>query len=129
MRIRVGREYKGKEELGVLGKWWKAIRFHFVPPSFLPAILGGMIAWAKYGIFEPWYFFLTVVGVTINHFGLNMADDYYDYKHNVDSKDKEKNPYTGGSGVLTDGLIKPENLIMASILCFIITAMIGIYLA
>ncbi|MBD3288964.1 1,4-dihydroxy-2-naphthoate octaprenyltransferase [candidate division KSB1 bacterium] len=110
--------------------WWQAFRFHFVPPSFLPAILGGVVAWAITGEFHPWYFLLTVIGVTINHIGLNMTDDYFDYRHSIDrAKEREKNPYSGGSGTLTSGLIEPKNMAVAFRLCYIITIIIGLYLS
>lgn len=110
--------------------WWQAFRFHFVPPSFLPAIVGGIVAWAITGEFHPGYFLLTVLGVTVNHIGLNMTDDYYDYRHSVDrAKEREKNPYSGGSGTLTSGLIKPEQMATAFRICYVITIWVGLYLA
>lgn len=110
--------------------WWQAIRFHFVPPSYMPAILGGIVAWAVTGDFYCWYFLLTVVGVTINHVALNMTDDYFDYKHSVDrAKDREKNPYSGGSGTLTSGLIKPKQMYRFFMTGYIITIILGLYLS
>jgi 1,4-dihydroxy-2-naphthoate octaprenyltransferase len=109
--------------------WWQAFRYHFVPPSIFPATLGGLISWAVDGTFSLWYFFLVLVGVIINHIGLNMTDDYFDYKHSVDQlKPREKNPYTGGSGTLTSGLIVPREMFKAFTLCYLITAAIGAYL-
>jgi len=110
--------------------WRRAARYHFVPPSFLPAILGGVAAWAVTGGFHPWYFILTVLGVTINHISLNMTDDYFDYKHSVDrARDREKNPYSGGSGVLTGGLIGPGSMRRVFSAGYMITAFIALYLA
>jgi len=43
-------------------------------------------------------------------------------------KPGEKNPYTGGSGTLTSGLIAPQAMFKAFTLCYLITALIGIYL-
>jgi 1,4-dihydroxy-2-naphthoate octaprenyltransferase len=58
-----------------------------------------------------------------------MTDDYFDYKHAVDTLTPgEKNPYTGGSGVLSSGLIKPAAMFKAFILCYLITASVGVYL-
>jgi 1,4-dihydroxy-2-naphthoate octaprenyltransferase len=70
-----------------------------------------------------------MVGVVVNHVALNMADDYFDYKHAVDKlKPEEKNPYTGGSGTLSSGLIKPSAMLKAFTLCFFITITIGLFL-
>lgn len=109
--------------------WWQAFRYHFVPPSFLPAILGSILAWAIVGKFNFLYFFLTVIGVTINHIALNMTDDYYDYIQSVDqAKFREKNPYSGGSGILTNGSILPQQMFRAFMICYLITIMIGLFL-
>ncbi|UCE05756.1 MAG: prenyltransferase [bacterium] len=112
-----------------LAIWWQAFRFHFVPPSYMPAILGGIIAWAITGKFYLWYFIVTVVGVTINHVALNMTDDYFDYKHSIDrTKDREKNPYSGGSGTLTSGLIQPGEMYRTLMTGYLITIILGFYL-
>ncbi len=117
-----------KKKTGI-SVWWQAFRYHFVPPSIFPATLGGLISWAVDGTFSLWYFFLVLVGIIINHIGLNMTDDYFDYKHSVDQlKPGEKNPYTGGSGTLTSGLIGPREMLKAFTLCYLITATIGAYL-
>jgi 1,4-dihydroxy-2-naphthoate octaprenyltransferase len=61
--------------------------------------------------------------------GLNMIDDVFDYLHSVDRfPDEEKNPYTGGSGVLTGGLLPTGQVLSASIFCYLIGIIITIYL-
>ena len=109
--------------------WWRAIRYHFVPPSIFPATLGAMVAWAVDRSFFPLYFLLVMVGVVFNHIALNMADDYFDYIHAVDrSKPDEKNPYSGGSGTLGGGLIKPSTMFLAFCMCFLVTISVGLFL-
>ncbi|UCE96380.1 MAG: 1,4-dihydroxy-2-naphthoate octaprenyltransferase [Candidatus Bathyarchaeota archaeon] len=108
--------------------WWHAIRYHFVTPSIFPAVLGGLVSWAN-GEFYLWLFILVLIVIIINHIGLNMTDDYFDYKQAVDRrKPGEKNPYTGGSGALSDGAIKPKEMFLAFSLCFLITISAGLYL-
>jgi 1,4-dihydroxy-2-naphthoate octaprenyltransferase len=109
--------------------WWRAFRYHFVPPSIFPATLGATISWAVDQTFNPIMFFLVLFAVVINHLALNMTDDYYDYKHSVDQlKPGEKNPYTGGSGTLSSGQIKPQHMRIAFTICYILTIIIGLYL-
>lgn len=70
-----------------------------------------------------------MVGIVVNHIAVNMADDYFDYKHAVDQlKPEEKNPYTGGSGTLSSGLIKPSAMLKAFSLCFMVTIAVGAFL-
>ena len=109
--------------------WWKALRYHFIPPSLFPATLGALVAWAVNGTFYTFYFLLVLAGVVANHLALNMADDYFDFKHAVDnSKLEEKNPYSGGSGTLSSGAMHPSAMFKAFILCFALTVTIGLYL-
>jgi len=109
--------------------WWTAFRYHFTPSSFLPAILGGVVAWAQTGLINRWFFFLTVLGVTLNHIALNMTDDYFDYHSVADRNDKrEKNPYAGGSGVLTEGKIQHNHMRLIFTSFYLLTIIIGLYL-
>lgn len=129
MRVRPAVEVSNRD----MGRAWalvKAFRIHFVPPSFLPAILCGLIPLSRGELFQPALFLLVIIGVSINHFGLNMIDDVFDYRHKADvSRSAEKNPYTGGSGVITAGLLSDKQLFRAALVCFSITALIGFYLA
>ena len=112
-----------------LSIWLRAVRPHFVPPSILPALLGSMIGWSRLHVFKWEEFALVMVGVVVNHFGLNMIDDVFDFLNSIDqSHIDEKNPYTGGSGVLTDGLLTVRQMLWGSGTCFGITALIGFYL-
>jgi 1,4-dihydroxy-2-naphthoate octaprenyltransferase len=62
--------------------------------------------------------------------GLNMIDDVFDYLHAVDRlPGEERNPYTGGSGVLTGGLLTTGQVLSASIFCYLIGIVITVYLA
>jgi 1,4-dihydroxy-2-naphthoate polyprenyltransferase len=109
--------------------WWQALRYHYVPPSIFPAVLGGLVSWASNGKFLPFYFLLVLVAIIINHFALNMTDDYFDYKHSVDNlKPGEKNPYTGGSRTLSGGLLKPSSMFKAFSLCYLFVVIVGFYL-
>jgi 1,4-dihydroxy-2-naphthoate polyprenyltransferase len=108
--------------------WWRAFRFHYSSASFVPGILGGMIAWTTDGRFHPGYFLLVMLGLILNHFALNMTDDYYDFRHLVDVFVDEKNPYTGGSGTLSAGLIRPERMRHVFVAFYAIAIGIGLFL-
>jgi 1,4-dihydroxy-2-naphthoate polyprenyltransferase len=112
-----------------LAIWWGAFRFHYTSASFMPGILGGMIAWTTDGQFHPGYFLLVLFGLILNHMALNMTDDYYDFRHLVDAfATNTGNPYTGGSGTLSGGLIEPSKMKNVFVLFYIIAIGIGIFL-
>jgi 1,4-dihydroxy-2-naphthoate octaprenyltransferase len=95
----------------------------------MPALLGGMIAWTTERQFQPVYFLLVMVGLILNHIALNMTDDYYDFRHLVDRmQGNGKNPYTGGSGLLASGRIRPPILKRVFTVCYIIAIGIGVLL-
>ena len=112
-----------------LGVWWRAFRFHYSSASFMPGILGGMIAWAVDVKFLPVYFLLVMLGLLLNHMALNMTDDYYDFRHLVDVFATDgKNPYTGGSGLLSSGLIQPQEMRQVFVTFYVIAIGIGVFL-
>jgi len=109
--------------------WWKAFRFHFTSASFMPGILGGMIAWVTDEKFIPGYFLLVLLGLLLNHIALNMTDDYYDFRHLVDVfAEGGKNPYAGGSGLLSSGLVRPEKMKQVFVILYLIAIGIGVFL-
>jgi 1,4-dihydroxy-2-naphthoate octaprenyltransferase len=109
--------------------WWKAFRFHYASASFMPGILGGMIAWTTDGQFHPGYFLLVMLGLILNHLALNMTDDYYDFRHLVDAFAMEgRNPYAGGSGTLSAGLIQPKEMRQVFTAFYVIAIGIGLFL-
>jgi len=109
--------------------WWRAFRFHYTSASFMPGILGAMIAWTTDSQFHPGLFLLVMLGLILNHMALNMTDDYYDFRHLVDAfAEEDKNPYAGGSGTLSDGLIQPRRMRQVFSTFYIIAIGIGLYL-
>jgi len=129
MRLKI--ETSGNVRVGnPVAPWIQAIRVQFVPPSFIPVSMAAALAWARHEVFDPFAFLLVFIGVTVHHFGLNMLDDVLDYLHAVDRAwGDEKNPYTGGSGVLTEGLLTVSDLKRGVAVCYGITIAVWIYLA
>jgi 1,4-dihydroxy-2-naphthoate polyprenyltransferase len=109
--------------------WWRACRYHFVPPSYLPAALGAVVAWAITGSFSLTCYLVVVLATTINHIALNMTDDYFDYKHSVDeARDQGRSPYSGGSGLLTSGELEPVQMRRVFSILYLVTIAAGLFL-
>jgi len=70
-----------------------------------------------------------MLGLILNHMALNMTDDYYDFRHLVDVFATDgKNPYTGGSGLLSSGLIHPQRMRQVFVTFYLIAIGIGVFL-
>lgn len=124
-----GNSGQAQEKTSAWLAWLRALRLYFVIPSILPALLGVVIAWAQGYSMHLFHFALVVVGVTVNHFGLNLVDDVLDYRHAIDlKKGDEKNFFAGGSGVLPEGLLKDTHMLRVAGAFFASTALIGVYL-
>jgi 1,4-dihydroxy-2-naphthoate octaprenyltransferase len=106
------------------------LRLRFVPASLFPALLGTAVAWKMTGSVHIALFLVVLLGLSQNHVGLNMIDDVFDFLHAADRTPSEgKNPYTGGSGVLTEGLLFPFRRLGRRLACFAATAAVAVYLA
>lgn len=109
--------------------WIAAVRLKFLPQGVLPVLLGSAVAWHSLGVFNPYYFILVFIGMALVQFALTMLNDVLDYLYGTDaSSTKIKNPYSGGSGVLVDGTIKPGQMLAAVFLFYLIALAIGVFL-
>ena len=117
------------EHPGAMRIWIQAFRLQFVPTSIFPAVLGSVMAWVIFRELNLWFFIMVIIGVTLHHMALNMIDDVFDYLHAVDrSHGKAKNPYTGGSGVLTGELLSVGHMLGGAIFCYLVAISIAVYL-
>ncbi|MFQ6136600.1 MAG: 1,4-dihydroxy-2-naphthoate octaprenyltransferase [Candidatus Hydrothermarchaeales archaeon] len=108
--------------------WIDAFRLKFLPQGVVPVLLGTAIAWSQDNVFYFGYFLLAFFGMMLVQFGLTMLNDWYDFVQGTDtSNTTEKNPYTGGSGVLVDGIIKPNEMITVIAIFYIIAFFIASY--
>ena len=86
----------------------------------------GIAAAFYHGYFNPLHAILVLVGSIFAHASVNVFNDYYDYIRGTDLLTK-RTPFSGGSGLLPSGALKPkEALILASAL-LIAGLLIGIY--
>lgn len=107
--------------------WLKTMRIPFLQASFVPVILGGVIAWQIAHVFNLATFLLTLLGASLIHIATNMLNDYFDFKSGNDLQVKHQNPFAGGGRVLTAGLVKPSTHLLVSTLSLLIGCLIGLY--
>ncbi|GMO35416.1 MAG: 1,4-dihydroxy-2-naphthoate octaprenyltransferase [Candidatus Azobacteroides pseudotrichonymphae] len=65
--------------MNIVRFWIKNARFKSLPQSFLPAVLAVCLA-SKVERFSIWLGLLAIIGVSVGHLGINLFDDYFDYK-------------------------------------------------
>jgi 1,4-dihydroxy-2-naphthoate octaprenyltransferase len=106
------------------------MRVPFFSASILPVLLGAMIAWARFRVFHPFTFILTLLGGVLLHAGTNVVNDYYDHVSGNDEANTQfVRPFTGGSRMIQKGLLSPREVLFEGLLCFGLGSLIGVYLA
>jgi 1,4-dihydroxy-2-naphthoate octaprenyltransferase len=57
---------------------------------------------------------------------VNLLNDYYDFKSGID-KHTRRTPFNGGSGMLSGGYVKADNVLKFALICFVGVLIIGAY--
>jgi 1,4-dihydroxy-2-naphthoate octaprenyltransferase len=103
--------------------WLKAARAPFLAVSAIPAMLGGIIAFA-HGTFDWMIFCMAFVGVVMAHSAADFIDDYFDFKNgNLANKDQQFH-----DSPLIRGEITERQVLFAFGLCMVIALLAGAYL-
>ena len=79
--------------------WLKTMRIPFLQATFVPVILGGVIAFQFAHVFNLATFLLTLLGASLIQIATNMFNDYFDFKSGNDLQVKHQNPFAGGGRV------------------------------
>lgn len=106
--------------------WLRVIRVRFLLASIIAVSVGLSISWwqnSSFGIFES---VLTFAGVMALHASVDLLNDYWDFKRGIDTTTK-RTKMSGGTGVLPDGLLKPESVYRAGLGFLIVGSLIGSY--
>jgi 1,4-dihydroxy-2-naphthoate octaprenyltransferase len=100
-------------------------RPQFLILSVVLSFLGICIAWYD-GYFHLGHAILAFVGLLLAHTSCNTLNDYFDYKSGVDLL-TNRTPFSGGSGILREGLLTPRQVFWLGMTCFLLDIPIGIY--
>ena len=68
-----------------LATWFIATRPWSLVMTVVSTCLAGLLAYS-YGVFSPFLFLLVLVGLVTAHVAANMANDYFDVEHGVDTQ-------------------------------------------
>ena len=110
----------------MLSSWFRVIRVKFLLASVIAVCLGLAINWWQNQTVDIAYGILTFVGVLALHASVDLLNDYWDFKRHIDTKTR-RTKFSGGTGVLPEGLLKPNDVYKAGIIFLIIGSAVGGY--
>lgn len=110
----------------MLSTWFRVIRIRFLLSSVIAVCLGLAINWWQNQTIDVINAALTFAGVITLHASVDLLNDYWDFKRNIDTKTK-RTKFSGGTGVLPEGLLKPKEVYVAGVVALILGAAIGSY--
>jgi 1,4-dihydroxy-2-naphthoate octaprenyltransferase len=110
----------------MLSSWFRVIRVRFLLASVIAVCLGLAINWWQNQTIDLVYAGLTFVGVIALHASVDLLNDYWDFKCGIDTKTK-RTKFSGGTGVLPEGLLRPNEVYRAGLIFLIIGSSIGGY--
>ena len=113
-----------------LKSWVMALRVPFLTASIVPVLLGTVIAWFATGTLYWGFLLLALLAGLLIHVGTNTINDYSDHTSGNDEANREfVRPFSGGSRVIQLGLLTPLEVLSGGLLFFLLSALIGFYLA
>ncbi|MBI1829633.1 MAG: prenyltransferase [Thaumarchaeota archaeon] len=110
----------------MLSSWFRVIRVKFLLASVIAVCLGLAINWWQNQTIDIVYGILTFVGVMALHASVDLLNDYWDFKRHIDTK-MQRTKFSGGTGVLPEGLLKPNDVYKAGMVFLIIGSAVGGY--
>lgn len=108
----------------MLKVWLRAVRIRFLLASIISVCLGLAINGWQNGTIDAGFAALTFVGVAALHASVDLLNDYWDYKRQIDT-DTQRTKFSGGTGVLPEGLLKPKQVYHAGLIMLITGSAIG----
>ncbi|MEO9309233.1 MAG: prenyltransferase [Nitrososphaera sp.] len=109
-----------------IAAWFRVIRIKFLLASVIAVSLGLAISYWQTKNLDILHAVITMSGVVALHASVDLLNDFWDYKRGIDTATKRTN-FSGGTGVLPDGLLHPSHVYGAGIAFLIFGSLAGIY--
>jgi len=110
----------------MLSVWFRVIRIRFLLSSVIAVSVGLGISWWHIGQIDILYAIMTMGGVASLHASVDLLNDYWDFKRGIDTQ-TQRTKMSGGTGVLPEGLLQPNQVYRAGLGFLIIGGLIGSY--
>jgi 1,4-dihydroxy-2-naphthoate octaprenyltransferase len=108
----------------------KALMTTMKPESFLISFVAVSTGAALASLYGPMHwsrYFLTLLGMIFMHGGANVLNDYFDYRHDVDTSHVPGSFGTGGR-VIAQRMLTPNQVLILGLLLYALALPVGIYL-
>ncbi len=105
-----------------LHHWWLAIRPKTLPAAACPVIVGAACA-ASDHLFSAVMFAAALAGALLIQISVNLANDYFDFKHHIDTPDRK-----GPVRMTQSGMIPASTVKNAFILTLLLALALGAWL-
>ena len=102
------------------------MRLPFISATVTPILIGSSVAFATVGNFNLVLFILAIVAIICLNVGTNMANEYFDHLSGNDWVNKNRGPFSGGTGLIQAGFTSPKAVLIAAWLAFTLTSAVGI---
>ena len=107
---------------GTLRAWYQASRAPFFVATLIPLALGGAVAQTQ-GSWNTFRWLVVLFASFLVHLATNLANDYFEYVSGADSGEA-----IGGSRVIQEGKITPQQIFNVLVLCYGIALFCGVWL-
>ena len=114
---------------GTTADWLAELRAPFLTASVVPVAVGAAVAWRLEGGRDWTLLGLTLLAVVLLHLGANVTNDYWDFLRGTDVVNRSRTPYSGGSGLLADGRLRPRAVLRLGLGLLAAGALAGLLLA
>lgn len=103
--------------------WYRLARPFSLTASVLPVLVGGSVAFATGAFAHVDLFLAMLVASVLIQIATNMFNEYYDYKHGLDT------PQTVGiAGAIVRGYVAPITVLAAAMGCLVLALGLGTYI-
>jgi 1,4-dihydroxy-2-naphthoate octaprenyltransferase len=108
--------------------WIQLSRPPFQLVGILPFILGTVLAWRRYDIFNWPVFIWSVIAVVLIMLSTYYGGEYHDLKEDKLSAEMERNVFSGGTQVIPKDLLPHKQAKIASYIAIALAGVIGLIL-
>jgi 1,4-dihydroxy-2-naphthoate octaprenyltransferase len=105
--------------------WLRAIRAPFFLGTIMAGFAGSALAFNE-GKFNWLYFAASILIIAGSNAGTNLINDYFDHLSTNDDINEYPTPFSGGSRVIQEKLLKPRQMLIGGLVSFAIVGVIGI---